>query len=131
MQPLFEAIKCRFDTDPTLSGVVTGLYLNRAPQNTNFPYIVYFLVSGMGSNVFSGRSFDTHSIQFNIHSNNPSAVEVCTIYEYLINRFDNCSMNMTDYSTVQMKRDAFGLLEDEERFWLYFVTYSVIVQQKT
>ena len=131
MKQLFDAIKCRFDTDAPLVAAVTGLYLVSAPQNTAFPYIIYFPISSSGSSVFSGKSFDLRPIQFNIHTKGPSAVEACSIYDLLISRFDNCSMSMVDFSTVQMKRDADILLQDEERYWMYSVTYSIIVQQKS
>lgn len=106
MNSLFKAILNRFATT-TSSGFyndISGrLRLNKAKQGEIFPYCVFFSVSDIDDLDFTEEHED-FLIQFNIFSQNNSAVEAGDLLETLKTMFDNCSLTVTDWRHLQFKR---------------------------
>ena len=106
MNALFKAIWNRFATT-TGSGFyndISGrMYLNKASQAASFPYCVYFSVSDIDDLDFSEEHED-FLIQFNIFSQNNSAVEAGDLLETLKTMYDNCSLTVTGWRHLQFQR---------------------------
>ena len=80
------------------------MHLNHAPQGETFPYCVYFSVSDINDLDFSEEHED-FSIQFNIFSQNNSAIEAGNLLESLKTMFDNCSLTVTGWRHLQFQRN--------------------------
>jgi len=106
MNPLFKAIYNHFSMTTTgaLWADVSGrFYLYKAPQETTYPYIVYFPVFEETEYNFSDEH-DEYTLQFNIFSKNNSSSEAGDILEDLKTTFDDCSLTVTDWRHITFDR---------------------------
>lgn len=102
MLNLLTAIKSKF-SGSTLSTDVGGrIYLDQAPQKAQFPYVVYFVVSGTPERTFTERYTNT-LIQFSLFSASEGATEIATMCNDLKTLFDECSLTITSNSLVWMR----------------------------
>ena len=108
MNSLFESIYNHFSAT-TGSGFyndVSGrMFHNIAPQQSTFPYCVYFSVTDYDELDFSDEHED-FLIQFNIFSKSNSALEAGNLLESCKTMFDNCNLNVTDWRLLQFKRNS-------------------------
>lgn len=131
MKTLFTAIYERFTNESDLYASVNGMYMTQAPDNVEYPYIVFSLVSDL-------QDFDSSSIledvllQFAIYSDDRSPSEACDIFEYLKGNtaldtgYDFYALSVDDYNTLILKRETATLLK-VEGIWQYVVTYRCIL----
>jgi len=80
------------------------MYHNVAPQESTFPYCVYFSVADVDDLDFSDEHED-FLIQFNIFSQNNSALEAGNLLKSLKSMFDNCDLTVTGWRHLQFQRD--------------------------
>ena len=91
-----------FRSGSDLSSYVGGrIYLDQAPDNCEFPYVVYSVVSVIPDDVF-GKKGKQSLIQFSLFSANPSAVEITDMHTDLKALFDDCSMTITSNTLLWM-----------------------------
>lgn len=107
------------------TAVNSRFYFFMAPQNTTFPYATYDFVVNTYDNQFN-EDFEEFVVQFSIFSQSTSSSEAGDIYGYLTTLFDWCSLTITGYSLVEMKRmstttDYFS----DDTVWMYTVDYKV------
>lgn len=132
MTDLFTAIKTEFDGNADLVGALTGgLYLQQAPQNTAFPYGIYFLVANVPEWTFT-ENVETAVIQFSLFDydeDNPlSATIICDAYTKLQACYDWCTLTISNYTSIYMKREL-GRLLRTEGVWQYSVDYRCYIQE--
>ena len=97
----------------TLSSLVGGrIYLGRAPQNAAFPYVAYFVVTGMPDDAFKQKGRDL-TIQFSIYSTSQSASEIATIYNALHSLYDDCSLSITGHTAIWMHETSLVTMTDD------------------
>ena len=87
----------------TASALTYGFYYGKAPQESSFPYIVFFDVSNM-NDVDFGEEREDLLVQFNIFSQNNSPTESETILTNVRSLFDDCSLTVTDWRHLYMQR---------------------------
>lgn len=108
MNSLFKSIWNQFSATTTTgfyNDVSGRMYLNNAPQESAFPYCVYFSVSDIDDLDFSDEHED-FTIQFNIFSQNNSALEAGSLLESLKTMFDDCSLTVTGWNHLRFARDS-------------------------
>ena len=106
MNALFKGIWDHFSatTNSGFYNDISGrMYHNKALQAATFPYCVYFSVSDIDDLDFSEEHED-FLIQFNIFSQNNSAVEAGDLLETLKTMFDNCNLTVTDWRHIRFQR---------------------------
>lgn len=125
MKALFTGIYNLFTTgSPAIYTNLSGkLYLTEAPQNTTFPYMVYYLVSNDYDYQFV-EDFEVFLIQFNIFDDNASASNIGTYFENLKTLYDWATPTVSGYSVVRMVREFAQLARDDD-VWQYSVQYNV------
>ncbi len=135
MNGLFKAVWERFSAT-TGSGFyndISGrLYHNIAPQQATFPYCVYFSISDLDDLDFSDE-YEDFIIQFNIFSQNNSALEAGELLESLKDMFDNCDMTVTGWNHLQFQRSAIYPNNEFNRVppvQGYSVEYDVLLQKQ-
>lgn len=90
-------------TGSALSTDVNGrVFLDRAPEETEFPYVSFFIVSGVPDDVFNKKGKDI-ILQFDLFSNSEGAAEITDMYNDLHSLFDDCSLAITSNNLVWMK----------------------------
>ena len=100
-------------SDSALSSDVGGrIYLDQAPEGTEYPYIVFFIVVDTPEDVFA-RDGEDILIQFSLFSTSASVAEIADMYKDLKALFDNCSFSITNNTLIWMRRDSLTTLMDE------------------
>jgi len=131
MEDLFKSIydECGSGTDLYIA--INGrLFLSEAPQGTEFPYCVFFLVSGVPIyDLNENIPVEDCLIQFNVYSDKNGAGEVTNIYEKLIALYDWCTLTIAHYDHISMNREGQMLMKDEDNRWQYSATYRVLIEK--
>jgi len=135
MNSLFSAIYNHFSAT-TGSGFyndISGrMRLNKAEQGDSFPYCVYFSVSDLDEVDFSDEREDL-LLQFNIFSQNNSALEAGTLLESLKTMFDDCSLTVTGWRHLEFSRGQTYQNNDftqEPYIHGYSVEYNVLLEKE-
>ncbi len=128
MNALLTALYTKFNNDSTLKNSVTGLYTSAAPQKIDFPFIVMSIISDVPDDAFSAR-VDKFRVQFSIFSDEPSPEEAGTIFGYLKTCYDYCSLSISGWSHIAMRRLSAFLTRDPEEKWQYVVDYEISAQK--
>ena len=101
MKNILTAIYGKFTGSELSSDVGGRIFLDQAPDNCEFPYVVYSVVSVIPDDVF-GKKGKQSLIQFSLFSANPSAVEITDMHTDLKALFDDCSMTITSNTLLWM-----------------------------
>lgn len=102
MNNLLSAIMTKM-TGSNLSSYVGGrIYLDAAPDGAQFPYVVFFIVSGTPEKTFTEYYTNT-MIQFSLFSASTGAAEITAMYGYLKTALDECALTITGSALVWMK----------------------------
>jgi hypothetical protein len=114
MNNLLTAIMTKITTGPSAFSIDVGgrVYLDEAPAGTEFPYCVFFIVSGVPEWQFVERFEDT-LIQFSLFSSSQGATEITTMYTDLKALFDDCSMTITGDTLIWFRRENLTTMVDE------------------
>lgn len=134
MNGLLTGIMTKLSGSSLATAIGSRLYADEAPQNTTFPYVVFFIVSANQQDTFSYKVDDV-LIQFSIFSNSPGLTEITGIYNNLIALFDDAALTISGKTQIWMIRQNLTTMVDEiptsdsnniVRHWA--VDYSVMVQ---
>ena len=134
MNSLFSGIWDHFSST-TASGFYNDLsgrmYLNHAPQETDFPYCVYFVVSDFDELDFAEEHED-FALQFSVFSQNNSATEAGNLLESLKTMFDDCNLTVTDWRHIYFQRNFTAQNNDFSQappIHGYSVEYNVLLEK--
>jgi hypothetical protein len=133
MKVLFDAIYAKFTAiqgearNSFYTDMGGRMYFMRAVQDAVFPYCVYRMVSNMYEYQFS-EDFENITLQFSIFSIDESAVNVEKYFTDLKTLYDWCTLSITGYTHVYMRREQSRLLLDE-RAWHRAVDYRVFIEK--
>lgn len=127
MQVLFQGLWNKYNGNAALKAVVSGMYFTEAPQGTAYPYIVYHKISGVADYTFT-EDMENVIIQFNIYSDSNSSTTINDIYTKLTALYDWCSLTVTGWNSIYMKRELDNLTRDNG-VWNYFVQYRLEIQK--
>ena len=127
MKEVDEALVIKYNNDSAIVALTNGLHNAEAPQGTEYPYIVFSYPSGVPDWTFSSDEREL-VIQFNIHDNNTSVVNVNLIYKALHDLFDWCTLSITGWNLTYMKE----ILENRVRVddkWQYVLQFKIRIQK--
>lgn len=88
------------------------IYLDEAPDKATFPYCVFFIVSAVPNGTFT-ESIDDILIQFDLYGTSKGATEITGLYNKLTALFDDCSLTVTDATSLSMTRENLMTSVDE------------------
>ena len=127
MQVLFEGLYSKFDNDASLKAVVSGMYFTQAPQGTEYPYITYHKISDRPDYTYT-EDMENVIIQFNIYDDHYSSTTINDIYSKLTALYDWCSLNVTGWDSIYMRRELDNLTREND-IWQYMIQYRLAIQQ--
>ena len=108
MNVLFTGIFNKMGTagSPTAFYTAIGgrLYLNKAPQEATFPYVVFFLITNDDELDFSDEN-KIALIQFNIFTENNSATSAGTILGHQEDLYNDCDLTVSGWRHLSMDLD--------------------------
>ena len=127
MKEIQEAIINKYEGDDTIVTLTTGLHNTEAPQGSEYPYIVFSFPSGIPDWTFSDdqREF---VVQFKIHDNSRTVVNVNLIYAALHNLFDWCELTIEDWHLTYMKEILEFLVRVDDK-WQYVIQYRIRIEK--
>jgi len=135
MNSLFQAIWNKFSANTTTGfykDISGKMYLDSAPQGTQFPYCTYFSVDGQTEYDFSDENVD-FLLQFDIFTQSNSSIQAGQLLESLKTMFDDCSLTVTGWRHLDFKRIDPGIaLNDnsqEPPIKRYKVEYEVLLEK--
>ena len=99
MNNLLQAIYGKFSNSAFSSDVGGRIYLDQAPDGAEFPYCVFFIVTGNPDKTFTEHYTDT-LIQFSLFSASAGATEITTMYRDLKALFDECALTIPPTGTA-------------------------------
>lgn len=112
MNNLLTAIYAKFAGSALSTAVGGRIFLDQAPDNCEFPYIVFFIVSANQEKTFTENMTNT-LIQFSLFSASESAVEITGMYANLTALLDECSLTITGATLVWMReQNVTTMIED-------------------
>ena len=125
--------KCAVGTD-LYNDVAGKLFKARAPEGSEYPYIVFQVVSDVPEKTFS-EEFENVVIQFSLFSVGESSVEVEDMFTDLKALYDECAFSITGSTLIWMKRaNATLMIEDHTtkkgtiQVFHYAVDYDILTQ---
>lgn len=129
MKALFTGIFSLFTTGtPAIFTDVSGkLYLEEAPQNTAFPYIVYHLISNDYDFQFE-EDYEEFILQFNIFDDDRSSSDIGGYFEHLKSLYDWSTPTVTGYRVESFTREFAQLARDDD-VWQYSVQYRIRLEK--
>jgi hypothetical protein len=128
MNDLFQAVYAKFTGSTLEDNLAGGLHNTKAPQDADYPYVVFYLISDVPHWTFDAN-MENVLIQFTIYDENPSVENVGNLYGYLIDLYDWSTLDLDDYHSIYIKRE-FSELGQDEGVWMYFCQYRCEIQEK-
>ncbi len=115
MNNLFTAIETKISGSILFNDVGGRIWLDKVPDNeqpVTFPYVLYFIVSGVPDDVFAKKGRNI-LIQFSIFSVDRGKTEITTIYNDLHTLFDDCSLTITSNTLIWMHETNVTPMQDD------------------
>lgn len=116
------------------TAVGSRFYESQAPDETAYPYAVYFVVSSVPDNTFSEKIEDT-LVQFSLYSSAPSSGEVKDICAALRSLYDDCALTISGsellwmvWSNTTLTREEHTTPEGMSDVWACHVDYDIKVK---
>jgi len=126
---ILEGLRDRFQNS-RLADVVSGMWLGRAPDDTQPPYIVMSNVSGGPPREgMNGRKLQTLAVEITIYSVERGLEEILHLFDLQCDVFDDYQYEVKDGAVIMVQRGGDMLEElgeDEGNGWLCRVEYTVL-----
>lgn len=130
MKALFDAIYAKFIATPHndfYTDIGGRFYMTRAIQTATYPYATYHLISDIPDYIFV-NDYENCLIQFSIFDTNESAVNVEKYFTDLKTLYDWCTLSVTGYNHIYMKRESSRVFHDGVA-WCRSVDYRIYLEK--
>ena len=137
MLNLTKAIYAKLAGSALASDIGGRLHKGRAPEGTEYPYVVYMVISDVPEKTFT-EDFENVVIQFSLFSaTQSSSNEVETMFADLKTLYDECSLTITGSTLLRMKRAIATLMVEDHTLppphgtvevWHNAVDYEVLLE---
>ena len=135
MDALLAAIYGKISGSALSADVGGRVYLDEAPAGCEYPYIVFFIVSGVPDNVFN-KYGESVTIQFSLFSDSAGAAEITDMFNDLTALYDDAQLTVTGYSMIIMERqnlvtmvEEIETTEGKQAVKHWAVDYEAIIQK--
>ena len=112
MDALLAAIYGKISGSALSADVGGRVYLDEAPAGCEYPYIVFFIVSGVPDNVFN-KYGESVTIQFSLFSDSAGAAEITDMFNDLTALYDDVQLTVTGYNMIVMERQSLITMVDK------------------
>ncbi len=123
MKALFDAIFAHYNA--TALKLAVPLYNTEASAETEFPYAVLQLVSGVTADFATGENFtENWLVQFNLFDKSADMSALLEAFAVLISAFDSTTLTIAGQAFLSCRRE--GVLQTRvEKVWQINITYRV------
>ena len=112
MNNLLAAIVDKFANSAIYNDVGGRIYLDEAPQGTEFPYVVFRIVAATPENTFK-EDIEDVLIQISLFSISAGATEITTMYSDLQTLLDRKTLTITGGVCVNLLRQGLVTMIDD------------------
>jgi len=112
MDALLTAIYGKISGSALSSDVGGRVYLDGVPAGCEFPYVVFFIVTGVPDNVFN-KYGEAVIVQFSLFSDSTGAAEITDMFNDLTALYDDAQLTVTGYNMITMERQNLMTMVDE------------------
>ena len=115
MKNLLTALATKISGSELSTSVDGKIYLDEYPADDNppnFPYIIYFIVSGVPDKTFT-EVYTSTTIQFSLFSASSSANEITTMYNNLKSLLDETELEIAGSTLVWIREEALSTRTDD------------------
>jgi hypothetical protein len=109
---LLAAIMTRCAGSALAADVGNRIFLDEAPEGTEFPYVVFQIIASSPQDTFTDSIEDT-LVQFSLFSATSGATEITGIYADLKTLFDYCILAITGSTHIEMVRQNLTTMVDD------------------
>lgn len=109
---LTTAIYSKFSGSALSTDVGGRMFKLEAPQDTEMPYVVFFVVSNVPQYP-GGKTIEEFMIQFSLFSSASSSTEVEDILTHLRSLYDDVVLTITGNTSIYFIRGNFTAMRDE------------------
>ena len=88
------------------------IFLDTAPEGTEFPYVAFFIVSGVPEYP-SNKIMEDIIMQFSLFSASQGAAEITTMHKDLKTILDDCTLSITDSTLIYFIRGNLSTMVEE------------------
>ena len=109
-----------------------GLWYVEAKPNNDFPYCTFSILSGKPMYYFSNSNPDEGEdilVQFSIFDKSASSANIELYSNYLKSLFDWCSLTITDYTLMEVRRTGEFPPFKKDDVWQATVTYRIKIDK--
>lgn len=128
MKDLFKGIYSKYTGSTLETNLTGGLHNTKVPQDTNYPYAVFYLISNVPHWTFDSI-MENALIQFTIYDSSSSVENISSLYSNLTNLYDDTELALDDYYSVYLKRES-NSLENNADIWQYVINYRAELELK-
>jgi hypothetical protein len=134
MEKFFTDFYTAYGTTDFASSLTGGLHFGRAPQDTSYPFGVYFSTSVTPAfeETFTADIEDLY-LQINIYSDSSSPLEATQLLDDCIESFDGLKVTVTDTADAVMKRalilPPIRATYDDRDLWQATAEFSIKYQR--
>ena len=132
MKNLTTAIWGRLSGSSFSTAIGGRMYKSQAPENTEFPYAVYRVVTNTPERTFS-EDYENTTIQFSLFSIASGTTEIEGMFTNLKTLYDEQSFSITGSTLIWMRRATTVFnVEDHitpngtQRVWAYHVDFEIM-----
>ncbi len=132
MKNLTTAIYGRLSGSSFSTAIGGRMYKSQAPENTEFPYAVYRVVTNTPERTFS-EDYENTTIQFSLFSIASGTTEIEGMFTNLKTLYDEQSFSITGSTLIWMRRATTVFnVEDHitpngtQRVWAYHVDFEIM-----
>jgi len=133
MKNLTTAIYGKLSGSSLSTDIGGRLYKGEAPQDAQFPYVVYFVVSNVPEYP-GGHTIEMALIQFSLFSSAPGSTEIEDMLTHLRSLYDDVVLTITSETSIYFIRGNMVTMRDEATtpagtvgVWHYVQEYDVMV----
>jgi len=112
MNNLLSAIMTKLSGSALYNDVGGRIFLDTAPEGTEFPYVAFFIVSGVPEYP-SNKIMEDIIMQFSLFSASQGATEITTMHKDLKAILDDCSLSITDSTLIYFIRGNLSTMVEE------------------
>ncbi len=129
MYDLFKAITEKYDQTADLKQALSGgLYNTEAPQNAEFPYGTFQLITRIPDHHASDHFYlENCLVQFSLFSKN--LIDLCNIQDIFVRTFDFCNLTMENFELISCVRESLVQLK-VEKVWQFNSDYRLYLYPK-
>lgn len=112
MKNTLTALYSKFSGSAFSTDVNGRIYIDQAPHGVEFPYCVYFVVSGIPDNVFAKKGKEI-TVQFSLFSSSKGETEITTMFNDLLSLLDEATFSITGHTLAKCEFDNVTSMVEE------------------